>query len=106
MNKHLEISFSAVANIEQIRHLTKPDLIKLLQRTSYLSYHPATSKSKELCKLEYENASKLVLVTGIQREFVDRFLVSFNSSRRIGEILNMKPPFAKIINDNLFWICI
>ena len=90
-----------------LRNSSKEDIIRLVENVPFISYHPQNGHTDEHFKISYENANRLLLVTGIHKEYVESFLTSFNnSSYRIPEMHNIKGNCAKIVHDNKFWVCI
>ena len=55
-------------------------------------------------RLEYENAHKLLLVTGIQKQFIEQIIQQFNNYNR--RQLQTGKTNAKIVHSNIHWVAI
>ena len=109
MNQRLEIRFDVFCKIDLICHLTREQILQLIEQIKFVHYCKGNAwNHEEHVRLEYENAQKLLLVTGIQKNFVEKMLTQFmNIPKRFNDYYYQnRDPSAKIISTNQFWICI
>ena len=101
MNSHLEFPLLTLNKVDLLQHLKPPELISLVDCLPFLKRkeHPLSREVR--VRIEYENAGRLLLVTGIQKDYMEAILLQFNNSTRYG-----KGPHGKIHHYNSFWICV
>ena len=105
MNRHLEIMFDRVKNLEILSKLTKEEVLQIIRGIPFLKVIKKNSSKQEYVQIQYENARKLILVTGIHRPFIEEMVSKFNNHyRRQYDQGFGKSPSAKIINNNHYWI--
>jgi hypothetical protein len=66
MNRHLEFPLIALQKIDSLQSLTSSELVTLVEAIPFLR----KKDSERKVRIEYENGGRLLLVTGIQKEYV------------------------------------
>ena len=66
MNRHLEFPLIALQKIDSLQSLTPSELFTLVEAIPFLKKKDSEMK----VRIEYENGGRLLLVTGIQKEYV------------------------------------
>lgn len=87
--------------------MPREEAMKTIQSVPFLKYIKHSEYSKKECiRIEYENGGRMLLVTGIQREYVESMISQFNSMPKRYELFNSKPPLCKMVHSNNYWLAI